>query len=240
MNGIPPPSILTRESDEIHVWLIPLDLLPNIIQKLELILSPDEKLRAHRFKYQRHRRRYIVRHAILRKILGKYTGCNPSQLQFLYEQMGKPVLVSNGNIELPSFNLSGSNEIAGAVTLKGSVGVDIEFINPNTDWESLAKHFFSVNEYKTILSFAPDQRQNAFFDLWTLKEAYLKATGEGIGGLEQVEFSITSDKTPELINNGKGSIRRNWKILQLMPMKGYTAGLAVEGKYIGLLRFYKL
>ena len=131
-------------------------------------------------------------------------------------------MASNGNPKPLCFNLSHSNEIAlCAITLNRSIGIDIEYIHSNPDLESIAEHYFSPREHETINSFSPDQRHIAFYDLWTLKEAYLKATGEGIGGLGKVEFSMSSYDPPQVIINKENTIN-NWTIRQLMPSQGYT------------------
>ena len=104
----------------------------------------------------------------------------------------------------------------------------------------MARYFFSPREYEIICSSSPDQKQAAFFDLWTLKEAYLKATGKGIRGLEQVKFSMSSGEAPiSIINRENASAAEQWTMLRIIPSPGYTAGLAVEGKEMNL-QFYFL
>jgi 4'-phosphopantetheinyl transferase len=226
-----PPSVLNVDSDEVHVWRIHLDLPTMQIRQMEQMLSSDEKLRADRFQFKWHRRRYIASHGALRRILSRYLRSEPDQLKFAYSLLGKPALASNGNAKPLCFNLSHSNEIAlCAVTFNRSIGIDLEYVRPNLDADSMAKSFFSPHEYVTISSFHPDYRHEAFFDLWTLKEAYLKATGKGIGGLEKVEFSMFSGEVPiPNINKENTFVKDRWTMLQIIPSQGYTAGLAVEG-----------
>jgi 4'-phosphopantetheinyl transferase len=225
-----PPSIPKAANDEVHIWRIRLDLPVRQIQNLQQILSPDERMKANRFHFDRHRRRYIASHGSLRIILSKYLGLNPSQLQFSYSPLGKPALTSNENTKRICFNLSHSNEMAlCAVTLNRSVGIDLEHIRPNFELESLAKKIFSPKENK-MLNFLPvSEKQNLFFNLWTLKEAYLKATGEGIGGLSYIEFLILQEElTCIKKTNGEIQIVGDYSIHQLIPEQGYTAGIAVE------------
>lgn len=218
-------------NNEVHVWRIRLDLSVKKIQQLARTLSPDEQLKADGFHFNRHRRQYIASHGSLRMILSKYLGPAPSQLQFTYSSRGKPSLVSNGIAEPLCFNLSNSNELAlCAVTLNRAIGIDIEYIRPKIDNKSLSKHFFSTQENKLINSFPHEERQDIFLNLWTLKEAYLKATGEGIKGLENIEISISHREQPVIHSiNGMIQTKRRWSIIQLFPERGYTAGLAVEG-----------
>jgi len=234
-----PPSVLIAAIDEVHVWRIPLDLPSGQIQRIGQTLSSDEQSKANRFHFERDRRRYIASHGTLRNIIGKYLCVEPGQLKFYYSPLGKPFLVSDKNTEQLCFNLSHSNEYAlCAVTLNREIGIDLEYIRPNPDTESMARRLFSHREYETIYSFSPNQRQQAFFDLWTLKEAYLKATGKGIGGLEQVEISLSSTDAPSLLVDSENKcVTDRWTILQFKPAQGYTAGLAVEGKDVCINKF---
>ena len=235
-----PPPALTIENGEVHVWCIHLNMPHIQIQQMETILSDDELVKANRFHFDKHRRCYIASHGMLRKILSRYIYLNPSQIQFNYSPLGKPTLAFGGNHVPLSFNLSHSNQLALiAVALNRSIGIDIEFMRFNTDLESIAEQYFSPSEYETIKSFSPYQRHSSIFDLWTLKEAYLKATGEGIGGLDQIEFSLSPYKSPQVIINKKNSSATSWTIRQMIPLAGYTAGLAVEGNSSYVFRYYK-
>ena len=84
-----------------------------------------------------------------------------------------------------------------------------------------------------IQSLPPEQKQTAFFQLWTCKEASLKATGKGIAGLEEVEVSLGIEEPTQLIRlNGDALTLDNWSIQQLAPASGYVASLAAEGRYL--------
>lgn len=237
-----PPSVLTIGPDEVHVWCINLDMPPMRIQEMEAIVSGDELTKSQRFHFDKHRRHYIASHGMLRKILGSYLNLDPNHIQFKYSQLGKPTLALVENQIPLSLNLSHSNELAlCAVTLNRSIGIDIEFVRPDFDLVFIAKHFFLPREYELINSFPFDQRQNAFFNLWTLKESYLKATGEGIGGLEKVEFSMFSKESIQvIINNENTRVAKYWTIQQFTPSKGYTAGLAVEGNSNYIYNYFKI
>ncbi|MGD9162336.1 MAG: 4'-phosphopantetheinyl transferase superfamily protein [Desulfobacteraceae bacterium] len=237
-----PPPGLKAVNGEVHVWCIHLDMSSMQIQQMEAILSDDELAKAHRFHFDTHRRRYIARHGMLRKVLSKYLYLDPGQIQFNYRPLGKPTLACFKNHTPLCFNLSHSNELALlAITFNRSIGVDIEFKRSNTDLASIAKHYLSPYEYELIKSLSSNHRIDTFFDLWTLKEAYLKATGEGIGGLEKVEFSMSSYDPPQvIINKENTNTSNNWTISQLMPSQGYTAGLAVEGNGDYVYRYYNI
>lgn len=227
-----PPSVLTLSSNEVHVWCADLDLPAYRIQQLAQNLSPDERERADRFHFERHRRRFTAARGFLRSILGRYLPIDPGRLEFSYSKRGKPTLAPASPEEHLCFNLSHSHEMAlYAVTHNRSIGIDIEHIRSNRDVEQLAKRYFSPREYEVISSLHPDQRQEGFYNGWTRKEAYLKATGEGLAGLEEVEVSLAPGKPAALL-----SIKENrqeagrWSVCHLSPpVKGYAAALVVKG-----------
>jgi len=227
-----PLSVPKASSHEIHVWRIYLDLPADQIHQLEKILSPDEQLRANRFHFERHKRRFIVSRASLRKTLGYYLESDPSRLEFSYGPRGKPVLASTNDARKLCFNMSHSNELALCVVTRNcSIGVDLEYIRPNPDVELLAKNFFFSREYEAISVFPPDRKQKEFFNLWTLKEAFLKATGEGLRGLEHIEVSVSPWESQALLGiNGTNQTTCRWSIVQLIPAQDYTAAIAVEGE----------
>jgi 4'-phosphopantetheinyl transferase len=129
------------------------------------------------------------------------------------------------------FNVSHSNGLALlAFARDRSVGVDLEYIRP-VDVEQLAKRFFSSREYAALSSLNPEQKHEAFFNGWTRKEAYLKATGIGIAGLKQVEVSITSGEPAAFLSiAGDAPAASDWSLHRLSPAPGYVAAVAAEGR----------
>ncbi len=128
-------SISTMGIHELHVWRIPLDT-PSNPSIFEDVLSPDEEQRARRFRMESIRKRFVVTHGVLRRILASYTECSPKQLTFQIADNGKPQL-SYPECPLASwhFNLSHSGDFALVAVAKGSeVGVDIEIIREDVDW----------------------------------------------------------------------------------------------------------
>lgn len=227
----PAPTDLTLSSNDVHVWLADLELPAGQIEKLSLILSEDEQHRANRFYFEPDKKHFIAGRAILRTILSRYLDLEPDTLQFSYGSRGKPALASPNTSRTLCFNLSHSNGLAlYAVTRSRHLGIDLEHIRPMPNALELAQRFFSSREYALISSLPPDQRQEAFFNGWTCKEAYLKATGEGLAGLQQVEVSLTPSKPVELLSiQGDPKAANHWSVHQLTLVPGFVAALAVEG-----------
>lgn len=214
---------LTLEYEYIHLWYFNLDILESEIKFLEQNLSEDELIRANKYKFEYLQNRFIVARSILRIILGKYLDIKPSNLIFKYSNKGKPVLAKNLNYLSIDFNVSHSENIAlYAFTINHQIGVDIEHIRPIANLDKLAERFFHPREYKLIRVLEPDKKQKMFFKIWTAKESYLKAVGEGIaGGLDKIEIDNCALK----INN---VFLKKWHLYEIETKLQYCASLAVN------------
>jgi 4'-phosphopantetheinyl transferase len=175
---------------QVHVWQASLDRSPYAIEQLAPLLAADEQQRAARFRFEKDRRKFIVARGLLRSILARYLDLPPDEIQFAYSQRGKPELANGyarGKLE---FNVSHSHEMAlYGIALDRPIGVDLEYVRP-IDAVALSQRFFSPSEAATIASLTGADQHRCFFRGWTQKEAYLKATGDGLGGLESVEVAI--------------------------------------------------
>ena len=229
------PVDLTLSKDEVHIWRAALDLPAARLQKLVKSLSADEQVRAERFHFEQHRQRFIAGRGILRTILGRYLGTEPQQLRFCYASSGKPALADDFEDRL-QFNLSHSQGLAlYAVTRDRQVGIDLEQLRPTADVEQIAQRFFSAQEYAVIQALPPDQKQEAFFRYWTCKEAYLKATGDGLSQLERIEVSLTPG--PAKLLKIPGDRHQDWILQELKPATDYAAAIAVAGQDWQLTRW---
>ncbi|HAA29695.1 MAG TPA: 4'-phosphopantetheinyl transferase [Cyanobacteria bacterium UBA8553] len=226
-----PPKNLVLLKDYVHVWRADLNLPAWRLQQLAQTLCSDEQHRAERFYFEQDKKYFTAGRGLLRTILGRYLDLDPKQLQFSYSSRGKPALVNTNSKEALCFNLSHSNGLAlYAVTRSRSIGIDLEHMRPMPDAEKLAQRFFSPQEYTVISTLLPEHKQEAFFNAWTRKEAYLKATGDGLAGLEQVEVSLIPGETAALLRiQGDRQAASRWSIYQLTPAPNYVAALAVEG-----------
>lgn len=226
------PAELVLSSPDVHVWCASLEQSDVQVQQLAQTLSEDEQARANRFYFERDRKHFTVGRGLLRTILSRYTGIAPNQLQFCYGSRGKPALASQESDNTIQFNVSHSQGLAlYAVTRDRQIGIDLEQIRPTSDIEQLAKRFFSPREYAVILSLPPTQKQEAFFRGWTCKEAYLKAIGEGLALLQQVEVSLVLEESAKLlsIDDQDTKAAARWSLQMLAPAPGYMGAIAVEG-----------
>ncbi len=218
---------LVLEVQTIHLWWISLDLTEEDLQTCIALLSESEKIKAERFKFPQHQRRYQAVHGILRIILARYLNLDPVQLDFTHSDRGKPYLTDDCNPLNLQFNLSHSENMAIlGINRDRRIGVDLEKVRPMENAEQLAKRFFCASEYDLLTQAIPEERDKLFFQLWTAKESYLKGTGEGIsGGLNQVEINLNPLR---FINFP------NWYLQSFSPNpnddQNYWAAIALEAR----------
>jgi 4'-phosphopantetheinyl transferase len=167
---------------EVHLWFLPTrkfcDL--ELANQAASVLSQAEKDRAARFAFEKDRRTYTAAHWLLRSVLSEYLPVAPADWRFQGALLGKPAIVEPREGIPLQFNLSHSaGMVACAVSLAGEVGVDVETIRPQNSLE-LARRFFAPDEASQLETLTPDLQTEAFFRLWTLKEAYIKARGLGL------------------------------------------------------------
>ncbi|MGC4047821.1 MAG: 4'-phosphopantetheinyl transferase superfamily protein [Armatimonas sp.] len=186
---------------EIQVYQLDLDTLP----VEAALLSFDERERAARFRFESDRHRYMSCRAALRQILAAELNICPESLVFTYNPHGKPALGKNDSLY---FNVAHSGTMALiALTYCAEIGVDIEALRPELATAEVAATVFTEAERE---QFVESEWVPQFFRLWTRKEAYLKAIGEG--------FASPSLEIPS-----------DYQIEELSVVDGYRAALAISG-----------
>ncbi len=209
---------------EVHVWRVNL-ARPRPAGHL---LSVDERARAGRFHFERHRHRYTAGRSMLRRILGRYVDTSPNTLRFEYGANGKPGF-GTGPIR---FNVSHSGDLALIAIASGrEIGVDVERIRRDDDLLDVAERYFAPQERVALRSLPEQERCSGFFRCWTRKEAYLKARGEGLSiDLHGFVVSLRPNEPPALLESVSGPAEvLRWTLADLHPHPDYAAALAVEG-----------
>jgi 4'-phosphopantetheinyl transferase len=159
----------------IHAWFGPIGPHAADLAELEALLDPDELRRAERFRFAHDRERYIVGHGLLRRVLSHYLGSAPQEVTFARGAHGKPFLPDQGI----QFNFSDTKDgILIAVSRGLELGADVETMQRAVDHLAVSAHYFTPEEQEDILRASDTKRR--FLELWTRKEAVLKASGVGI------------------------------------------------------------
>jgi 4'-phosphopantetheinyl transferase len=228
------PSLkLTMPFNEVHVWRAVLDMSTAELERLARLLSPDEQVRARRFRFQKDQEHFIAARGILREILSRYLVRDAAQLLFGYGPFGKPGLAPGSGADGLCFSLSHSQGLAlFAITRDREIGVDLEQIQTDFAWELVAGQFFSAREVGALRSLPAAMGCKAFFDYWTCREAYVKAKGDGLGHpLDDFESSLIRERPADLkCAGGRRQETCRWTIEKLDPGTGYAAALAVSGQ----------
>lgn len=215
-------------SQTVHIWQTDLIRSPQHLEFYQSILADDELKRARRFKFERDQQAFMIARGRLRMILSHYLNLSPQQIQFKYSSNGKPSLDQD---PLPlKFNLSHAyGKAIYAIALEENIGIDIEYIR-EIEVLSLAKRFFCNSEYQWLNSLDLEAQYSAFFQLWTCKEAYLKATGEGLVGLQEVEIFTPLDSNLKILKISQNSeLAKHWTLQTIETAENYLATLAIKG-----------
>jgi 4'-phosphopantetheinyl transferase len=188
----------TLDRGEVDVWYkTTMTLGHRDIERSLAVLSSAERSQQRRFILERDRRDYGAAHALLRHALSRYAPVSPQSWQFNEDRAGKPILVPHPGAPRLSFNLSHTNGlVACAIAAGQDVGVDVELASRIVD-ERVGDRFFAAVERDQLRGYtSPRQRSRRFFQLWTLKEAYIKAIGQGLSHpLNTIVFRIKNDES---------------------------------------------
>lgn len=209
-----------------HLWRFSLETDQTTHSRDWIVLNDEERTRAGRMRHLPSRFRFVAARAHLRETLARYTGQSPAAVQFIYGEHGKPFLPSKENQIAPDFNLTHAGECALlAITTGARVGVDLEDASRPIRIMSIARRFFTSHEIERLENIHEQAlRQRHFFEIWTAKEAALKALGGGITlGLDSVSIS-----GEELLGMGnpKGG---QWCLMALPCPAPWIANLCIEG-----------
>jgi 4'-phosphopantetheinyl transferase len=224
---------LSLPEDEVQLWRVDLDALGPEESRWQELLSSDELKRAARFHFPRDRQRFVTSRALLRTILAGFLASDPATLTFSYSDKEKPSLApahAGSNI---AFNISHSGGIALLAFTRGrEIGVDVEPVRSNFDMEAIARRFFSPAEQKQLAALPPEKKADGFFRCWTRKEAYIKATGDGLS-LPLTQFDVALDPGESnalLATRPDTSEAGRWLLREVPAGPGYIAALCVRGQ----------
>lgn len=213
-----PPLDLNLTNKAVHLWLTNFNQRDFPLSDLWVLLSADEQGKSRRFRHHREQQSYILRHGVLRLILGRYLKSNPKDILISEGIFGKP-FVSDDNHGRIEFNITHSEKLMLlAFTYKHRVGVDLEQVKVFPEVDYITDAFFS-NEEKAIMCRVPIVKKlDTFFRLWTRKEAYTKALGLG----------IYQPEIPSLLSSSAEKIATKWTVESFIPARSFMAALAIE------------
>jgi 4'-phosphopantetheinyl transferase len=219
------------QQEEVHLWRLNLD---GDEEARFCLLSDSEQARAERFHFERDKRRWITGRSLLRVILGRSLGAAPETLSFEMGPWGKP--------GLPGCSLRFSMSHSGGAALlalawQQEVGVDMEAVCRDFSAEELAPQVLSARERAWLRERAPEQRSRAFLTLWTAKEAYVKATGQGLS-FPLTRLTLLPNAGTDQFDDLSAASSCPIFVRQIDGGPGYLAALAVEGAPASSVQFF--
>lgn len=218
---------------EVHIWLGRLDggaeeRLPDALA----LLSEAELARADRFLVPRPRVEYILSHALVRTALAECSGADPRDFDFRVRPHGKPEIAAPAGLEALRFNLSHTRGLCACAVVRGSeVGVDVEHKRGPVSLLDVARTVFSPAEMEAFDLAPAEDRREIFYARWTLKEALMKATGEGFRlSPERLHFPLIpgQKEAVEVAQLDGEDLLSKWQFHRFYPTPDHAGALAVE------------
>tara|TARA_B100000989_G_C19481980_1_gene445593 strand:+ start:583 stop:1353 length:771 start_codon:yes stop_codon:yes gene_type:complete len=218
--------------DEIHIWQVALsDVDPAALTHRALAwLQAKDVVRYERLVQQRHRLEFLLGKWLTRICLSEYSDLAMGDWQFIDNAYGKPQPGEGLGVQAPFFNLSHSNGRAVlAVSRTPELGVDIEFTGRKRRVAKIAHRYFADEEIQTLLALPDSAQQSRFYELWSLKEAYIKARGLGLAiPLRSFAYTFSPNRVGLNEMTRSSSAQWRWQIWQLHTGLPYALALAVQ------------
>ncbi|HKU42779.1 MAG TPA: 4'-phosphopantetheinyl transferase superfamily protein [Polyangiales bacterium] len=176
-------------------------------------LSDEERTRHARFRFESDRDIYLVAHVLTRRMLSALTGVPAAALEFLAGEHGRPEICAPDAARPYRFNLSHTHGlVACGVTRERDIGVDVELCSRKVELLGVARQVFSPQEIAGLTALEGLAQRERFFELWTLKEAYIKAIGKGLSApLRSITFEpAASDPVPVRFDRDVADDHSRW------------------------------
>ena len=197
--------------------------------RFDSVLSAEERARRDRFVFDHDRRDFVVAHGLLRRALSEHGTVSPEEWGFTTDRLGKPSIAADQSGSPPlAFNLAHTRGyVACAVARDASVGIDVERLAP-VSWQSaIAARHFSTEENQILARSAPGEADTRFIEIWTLKEAYLKALGAGLNA-PLCTFGFSFEHLEGLRITGAVDDQDAWRFLLVAPAPDVRLAIAVR------------
>ncbi len=233
---------------EVHVWLTTPETItdPALLATYMAWMNPEEAARQARFLFDRHRHQFLVARALVRSTLSRYAALAPADWRFVNNAWGRPDIDPGHGLGGLCFNLSHTDGLVAVAVARAEVearpatpdparrawpelGVDVEDTWRRSHTDQIAEHFFAPAEVAALRAL-PQARQHArFFELWTLKEAYIKARGMGLAiSLHSFAYDLDGRGIGLTIDPSLGDTREGWQFHLSAPTERHRLALAVR------------
>lgn len=219
--------------DEVHLWWADVDETtdPPLAERCLQLMAPEERQQHGRFYFARDSRRYLVTRALVRTVLARYAPVAPEAWIFGTSEFGRPLI---RNLEARAaglrFNVSHTDRfVVLALSSARELGVDTENIERDAPL-NVAQSYFSPTEIHALSRLPPEQQPLRFWELWTFKESYIKARGQGLSlPLDRFSIHLPAEGVVGLeIDASLRDTASLWQLWQLRPSPTQLVALCVE------------
>jgi methyltransferase (TIGR00027 family) len=225
--------MLTLLPGQVHVWMTrPTEVPRRSLVRYCRLLSHDELSRYHRYVFAKDREQFLIARGQLRLILSQYARVAPAQWQFQRTACGRPY-IHNQDPELPlHFSVSHTRGlIVHAVSATRAIGIDVEDATRALDYRQLARRVCSPAETASMQGLPPPEAARRFLQLWTLKEAYSKATEIGLSlDVARITFSFPTTHIAARLDASPGDDAASWHFASTQPTAEHQLGLAIRAR----------
>lgn len=219
--------------NEVHLWVVDVGQRIDQSDYYHGLLDNEEKKKASQFVFDYLKNRFTVCRGILKSLLGMYLSIDTAKVALAYGHYGKPNLVDS--TQMIEFNLSHSENMAiFGFGKKISLGVDIEYISSKKEQTYPVEELLSSKEIQRFQNLQKKERNMAFFEAWTCKEAILKALGMGFYmSPKEIEMTFSPESEPKVlrIGNLKKNNIASWKLESIRWNQEYQIALAADCSY---------
>jgi 4'-phosphopantetheinyl transferase len=226
--------MLEIERDQIHLWMAFFEDIRDegLLQRYDRLLAPEEREQRRRFHFEIDRHCYLVTRALLRTVLSRYAVVEPHEWAFAANAYGKPEIANaDHHTRHITFNISHTRGlILLGITSDAAIGVDVENSRLREPPLKIANQFFASEEVADLQALPRAQQHDRFFEIWTLKESYIKARGMGLSiSLDWFGFQFPAKRTVRISMRPELNDRPSrWRFWQFRPAAPYLAAVCAE------------
>ena len=220
------------EQNTVDIWQVDTQHVYDNVLALTDILDTTEFER-YQSLHHKFKQTYLISHAACREILASYSGILAKDIIYKKNEYGKPELDHEQALK---FNMSHSHDMAIiAVSKNTEIGVDLEYVNRKSQWNKIARRFFSQPEINYLFSQPESSQKTLFYQIWTNKEAFIKALGTGLA-TPLSTFDASSEGIVKTLSSFDTTTTWYTKNLDIAP--GYLAAVS-QNTQIEKIRYYK-